>query len=161
MSRDPDKVKFKPGPEKGKAPILPEIGITRCELAIRVGHDLVRQGISPTIANIAAAEPRLSVGFLNKNSKALAPCRKAYDALRANCSNKGPTSCRSDETTSPDDNGEEAIQSVIALAEARAARAIRELKAEQLAHDRTKEALRQQEALNARLLKGYADEIGK
>jgi hypothetical protein len=146
------KVRFKPGPVKGMAPVLPDIGLTRLELALKVGHELVSKGVEPTLRNIAAEEPRLSLGFLNANSKSLGPCRDAYGRAQ---NTPNPTVRRAGASKNEANDSE----NIIALAERRAERAIQELKQERAAHEETKRALRDERRLNARLLKGYADEL--
>jgi hypothetical protein len=150
---DTRKPRYKPGPAKGCAPILVGLGVTRAQLAVQTGFDLVEKGIKPSIKNIKEAQPLLSEGFLNTNSKLLAPCREAWRGR-----NEGTKSDRLASTLQAEGPGELEPTNVVSLDLARSERAIAELRAEQAAHELTKQKLREVEAVRDRLLKGYADE---
>ena len=61
-------VSYRPGPPKGQEPIVEGTGLTRRQLALKIGMEIVDRREKPTIRAVNKAEPRLTLGWLNANS---------------------------------------------------------------------------------------------
>ena len=131
-------VSYRPGPPKGQEPIVEGTGLTRRQLALKIGMEIVDRREKPTIRAVNKAEPRLTLGWLNANSKVPQPCRARWTGERP---------------TEPED------ENILSLDRARAERAIAELREEKERHDATREKLREANVIISRLLKGFADDM--
>lgn len=149
--RSTPKVAYKPGPAKGTRPLLADLQITRAEHMLRTAEVLIDRGIEPTLRALAAESKHLTLGFLNANSKLLAPARNRWRVLH------GQLGLASSSSKKVDDQPDTLIDPLV-LAEARLERARAELEAERRAHAQTKDELRKaQHTMRLLLLEGAED----
>lgn len=132
-------------------PLLADLQITRAEHMLQTAEALIDRGIEPTLSALAAESKYLTLGFLNANSKLLAPARTRWRKLRGQPDVSAPSSIDVDGQPDP-------ITDPLLLAEARLERARAELAAERRAHAETKNELKEaRHMMRLLLLEGLED----